>query len=449
MQLIVLGTGYVGLVTGACFAEMGNRVVCADLDRAKIARLTAGEIPIHEPHLEEIVRRNLGAGRLSFTASLAAALAALPRAETPLLVFIAVGTPPGEDGSADLTHVLAAAREIGAALDRPFVAVDKSTVPVGTAAKVREAIAAGLAARGAAHEFHVVSNPEFLKEGAAVDDFLRPDRVVIGCADPAAEALMRELYAPFVRKHDRFLAMGVAEAEMTKYAANAMLATKISFINEIAAICDRMGVDVEQVREGIGADSRIGYSFIYPGAGYGGSCFPKDVRALMRIAEAGGVAPLVLAAVEARNREQKSFLVHKIRARLGDDLAGVTVALWGLAFKPGTDDLREAPSRAVIAGILAAGGRVRAYDPAAMENARRELDPAWFASGGLTLVASPYEAADGADALVLVTEWKLFRAPDFAELGRRLKRKIVFDGRNQYGPAALRRLGFEYFGVGR
>ena len=448
MQLVVLGTGYVGLVTGACFAEVGNRVACVDLDRAKIARLDRGEIPIHEPHLEEIVRRNLAEGRLSFAASLAEALAALPRAETPLLVFIAVGTPPGEDGAADLTHVLAAAAEIGRALDRPFVVVDKSTVPVGTAAKVRAAIAAGLAARGAGHEFHVVSNPEFLKEGAAVDDFMRPDRVVIGCADPEAEALLRELYAPFFRKNDRVMVMGVAEAEMTKYAANAMLATKISFINEIAAICDRLGVDVEQVREGIGADARIGYSFIYPGAGYGGSCFPKDVRALARTAAEAGVEPLVLAAVEARNRAQKSFLAGKIRERFGDGLRGATFALWGLAFKPGTDDLREAPSRTVIAELLAAGAKVRAYDPAAMANARAELDPAWFA-GGLALAASPYEAADGADALVLVTEWKLFRAPDFAELGRRLRRKIVFDGRNQYSPAALRRLGFEYHGVGR
>jgi UDPglucose 6-dehydrogenase len=295
----------------------------------------------------------------------------------------------------------------------------------------------------------VISNPEFLKEGAAVEDFMRPDRVVVGCRDLAAEALMRELYAPFFRKNDRVMVMGVEEAEMTKYAANAMLATKISFVNEIAMLCDKLGVDVEQVREGIGADSRIGYAFIYPGVGYGGSCFPKDVKALIRIAEAHGVAPVLLQAVEARNRAQKSFLAGKIKACFGDDLRGVTIAVWGLAFKPGTDDLREAPSRVIIGEILKAGGRVRAYDPVAMDNARAELDPRWFERDALTLAPTRYDATDGADALALVTEWKVFRAPDLAELARRMKRKVVFDGRNQYNPDKLRSAGFEYFGVGR
>jgi UDPglucose 6-dehydrogenase len=449
MQIVVVGTGYVGLVTGACLAEMGNRVACVDVDAEKVARLRAGAIPIHEPGLDVLVRRNLAEKRLSFSTSLAEAIAELPKGDEPLLAFIAVGTPPGEDGSADLTHVLAAAGELGRVVDRPFAAIDKSTVPVGTARRVEEAIAAALEARGAAIPFHVISNPEFLKEGAAVEDFMRPDRIVVGCRDEAAEAIMRDLYAPFFRKNDRVMVLGVEEAEMTKYAANAMLATKISFINEIAALCDRIGVDVEQVREGIGADSRIGYAFIYPGVGYGGSCFPKDVRALVRVAEANGVDPLVLKAVEARNRAQKSFLAAKIKARFGEDLRGVTIAVWGLSFKPGTDDLREAPSRVLVGELLAAGGRVRAYDPVAMENARAAFDPAWFAGGALTLAPTRYDAVDGADALALVTEWKVFRAPDLAELARRMKRRVVFDGRNQYGPKKLRDAGFEYFGVGR
>jgi UDPglucose 6-dehydrogenase len=449
MQIAVVGTGYVGLVTGACFAEMGNRVVCVDVDARKIEMLRRGEIPIFEPHLEEIVRRNADGKRLAFAGSIAEALAEIPVDGTPLLLFIAVGTPPGEDGSADLSYVLAVAREIGRTIDRPFAVVDKSTVPVGTAAKVRAAIAGELKARGSSLELHVISNPEFLKEGDAVADFMRPDRIIVGCADAGAAALMRELYEPFVRKHDRVMVMGVEEAEMCKYAANAMLATKISFINEIATLCDRLGVDVEQVREGIGADSRIGYSFIYPGVGYGGSCFPKDVQALVRIAQANGVRPIVLEAVEARNEEQKAFLVEKIRRHFGGALDGLVFGLWGLAFKPGTDDMREAPAKVIIDGILSAGGRVRAYDPVAAETARRELDPAWFASGALELAKAPYDAVDGADALVLVTEWKVFRAPDLDELGRRMKRKIVFDGRNQYNPEKLRKAGFTYYGVGR
>ncbi len=449
MQIAVVGTGYVGLVTGACFAEMGNHVVCVDVDARKIEMLRRGEIPIFEPQLQEIVRRNAAEGRLAFAGTIAEALAAIPVDGRPLLLFVAVGTPPGEDGSADLSYVLAVAREIGRTIDRPFAVVDKSTVPVGTAAKVRAAVAGELAARGSALEFHVISNPEFLKEGDAIADFMRPDRIIVGCADAGSAQLMRELYEPFVRKNDRVMVMGVEEAEMCKYAANAMLATKISFINEIATLCDRLGVDVEQVREGIGADSRIGYSFIYPGVGYGGSCFPKDVQALVRIAEANGVPPLVLAAVERRNAAQKAFLVEKIARHFGEDLRGLVFGLWGLAFKPGTDDMREAPARVIIDGIVKAGGRVRAYDPVAAQSARRELDPAWFESGALEIADNPYDAVDGADALVLVTEWKVFRAPDLEELARRMKSKVVFDGRNQYNPDKLRKAGFTYYGVGR
>jgi len=449
MQIVVVGTGYVGLVTGACFAEMGNRVVCVDVDAAKIARLRGGEIPIHEPQLEELVRRGLAEERLSFTVSLAEAIASIPKGDAPMLLFIAVGTPPGEDGSADLRHVLSVAREIGRTIDRPFAVIDKSTVPVGTAARVQETIAAELGARGVSVDFRVISNPEFLKEGAAIEDFMRPDRVIVGCRDAVGVGLMRELYEPFVRRHDRVMVMGVEEAEMCKYAANAMLATKISFINEIATLCDRLGVDVEQVREGIGADSRIGYSFIYPGVGYGGSCFPKDVKALVHMAESNGVTPHVLAAVERRNAAQKSFLVEKIKAHFGPDLDGLVFAVWGLAFKPGTDDLREAPARVIIDGITAAGGRVRAYDPVAMENAKAEFPAAWFAGGSLVLAPTAHDALDGADALVVVTEWKMFRAPDLPELERRMRRRIVFDGRNQYSPDKLRKAGFTYYGVGR
>jgi len=449
MQIVVVGTGYVGLVTGACFAEMGNRVVCVDVDAAKIARLEAGEIPIHEPNLDELVRRGLAEGRLSFTVSLAEAIAAIPKGDAPLLLFIAVGTPPGEDGSADLRHVLAVAKEIGRTIDRPFAVVDKSTVPVGTAARVQATVAAELAARGVAFGFSVISNPEFLKEGAAIEDFMRPDRVIVGCGDDLAVGMMRELYEPFVRRHDRVMVMGVAEAEMCKYAANAMLATKISFINEIATLCDKLGVDVEQVREGIGADSRIGYSFIYPGVGYGGSCFPKDVKALVHMAESNGVTPHVLAAVERRNAAQKSFLVEKIKAHFGPDLKGLVIAVWGLAFKPGTDDLREAPARVIIDGLTAAGARVRAFDPVAMENAKADFPAAWFSSGALTLAPTAHDALDGADALAVVTEWKVFRAPDLDDLARRMRRLVVFDGRNQYSPEKLRKAGFTYYGVGR
>ncbi len=443
MKLTVIGTGYVGLVTGACFAEMGNSVTCVDIDAAKIARLNDGILPIYEPGLEMVVESNHRSGRLRFTTSLPEAMA------ESNLYFIAVGTPPGEDGSADLQYVLAVAREIGKHLETYSVIVDKSTVPVGTADKVQNAIAKQLAARGADISFDVVSNPEFLKEGAAVDDFMRPDRIVVGCASERAQDTMRELYAPFNRSHERTLFMGVREAEMTKYAANAMLATKISFMNEIANLCDLMGVDVESVRHGIGSDSRIGHSFIYPGVGYGGSCFPKDVKALVHMAAEHDFEPLVLHAVEARNESQKHYLVRKILQRYGADLSGLTFGIWGLAFKPGTDDMREAPSRVLLSELLVAGARVRAYDPVAMESARRELPRAWFERGLLQLEEEQYAAIDGVDALILVTEWKPFRHPDFGRIKEIMKAPVIFDGRNQYDPTHLRAAGFEYTGVGR
>ncbi|MBI5612458.1 MAG: UDP-glucose/GDP-mannose dehydrogenase family protein [Gammaproteobacteria bacterium] len=443
MNLTVIGTGYVGLVTGACFAEMGNDVTCVDTDAAKVARLAAGEIPIHEPGLESIVAANLKAGRLRFTTTLPEAMAA------STIYFIAVGTPPGENGAADLQYVLAVARAIGRNLREYSVIVDKSTVPVGTADRVTAVIQEELAARGAAIPFDVVSNPEFLKEGAAVEDFMRPDRIIVGSESERARAVLRELYAPFTHSHERTLFMGTREAEMTKYTANAMLATRISFMNEIANLCDRLGVDVESVRQGIGADSRIGYAFIYPGCGYGGSCFPKDVTALIRTAEDNGFDPTVLRAVSARNDSQKQLLAEKIRARFGTKLAGKTFAVWGLAFKPGTDDLREAPSAVLLQALIAAGARVQAHDPVAMAAARRELPADWFDGQRLTLVDDPYAALAGAEALILVTEWKPYRHPDFARIKQLLKQPVIFDGRNQYDPAQLKHLGFEYHGVGR
>lgn len=443
MNITVIGTGYVGLVTGACFAEMGHHVTCVDIDAAKVAGLRRGELPIYEPGLQPIVVRNAADGRLLFTTSLADALA------PARVVFIAVGTPPGEDGSADLSHVLGVAREIGRHLDGYRVIVTKSTVPVGTADRVRAAVAAELAGRGAEIEFDVASNPEFLKEGAAVEDFMKPDRIVVGVDSQRAREVMRELYQDFSRNHDRILFMGLRDAEMTKYAGNSMLATKISFMNEIANLCDLLGVDVEKVRLGIGADSRIGYSFIYPGCGYGGSCFPKDVRALIHTAGQHDYRPLLLEAVHQRNEAQKHVLFAKIAARFGSDLSGLTFAVWGLAFKPGTDDLREAPAVVLLHELIAAGARVRAYDPEAMEAARRELPQAWFCDGCLTLVRHQYEALEGADALALVTEWKPFRHPDFTAMKGLMKAPVIFDGRNQYDPQALRRDGFACIGIGR
>lgn len=440
MKITVIGTGYVGLVSGACLADVGNDVLCFDVDTAKIEALRRGEIPIFEPGLEEVVRRNLKAGRLSFTTDVVQATA------FGVLQFIAVGTPPGEDGSADLQYVLAAARAIGQHMLDYKVIVDKSTVPVGTAKKVREAIAQELNARGVDVPFAVVSNPEFLKEGAAVGDFMRPDRVIVGADDERAITLMRELYAPFQRNHERFVLMDLQSAELTKYAANAMLATRISFMNEMANLAEKLGADIESVRKGIGSDPRIGYDFLYAGCGYGGSCFPKDVQALLRTAKQdGGLQLKVLAAVEEANHHQKQVLPRKIQQRFGAGLKGRRFALWGLAFKANTDDMREAPSLTIVKSLLAAGAKVTAYDPVAMDSARRAFD----GIDGLDYAATAMAALDGADALVIATEWKEFRSPDFDALHAALKQPIIFDGRNLYEPAALRARGFEYHAIGR
>ena len=435
----MIGAGYVGLVTGTCFAEVGNDVLCVDVDPRKIAVLNDGGVPIHEPGLAELVKRNIDAGRLRFTTDVAAGV------EHGMLQFIAVGTPPDEDGSADMQYVIAAAREIGRRMSGWKVVVDKSTVPVGTADRVRETIAAELDARGAGHEFAVVSNPEFLKEGAAVEDFMRPDRIVIGAGDERAIAAMRAIYAPFQRNRERLMVMDVRSAELTKYAANAMLATRISFMNELANLAERLGADIEMVRQGIGSDPRIGWHFLYPGAGYGGSCFPKDVKALQYTANQFGHPLKLLHAVEEVNEAQKRVLVDKIVARLGEDLAGRRFALWGLAFKPDTDDMREAPSRVIIDALHARGAQVAAYDPVAMDEARR-LYPQ---TAGFTLAASPLAALDGADGLIVVTEWKEFRSPDFERMKRELRTPLVFDGRNLYDPHEVRAAGLEYFGIGR
>jgi UDPglucose 6-dehydrogenase len=435
----MIGTGYVGLVSGTCLAEVGNDVLCLDVDARKIDVLKAGGVPIHEPGLQDMIHRNVDAGRLRFTTDADAAVA------HGSLQFIAVGTPPDEDGAADMRHVLDAAAAIGRRMSDYKVIVDKSTVPVGTADRVRETIASELAARGAALPFAVVSNPEFLKEGAAVEDFMRPDRIVIGAEDERAITLLRAVYAPFQRNRERLLVMDVRSAELTKYAANAMLATRISFMNEMANLADALGADIEHVRQGIGSDPRIGYHFLYPGAGYGGSCFPKDVKALQHTAAQHGRPLRILAAVEAVNQAQKTRLVEKIVARLGGNLAGKTFALWGLAFKPDTDDMREAPSRAIIAGLLERGAAVAAYDPVAIDEARRVFGE----TRRLSFAASPMAAVAGADALVVVTEWKEFRSPEFAEIRRRLKQPLLFDGRNLFDPALVRAAGIEYFGIGR
>ena len=443
MKLTIVGTGYVGLVTGACFAEMGNNVTCVDVDAGKIARLKQGILPIYEPGLEAVVSSNYKQGRLQFTTSLPDAMAQTN------IYFIAVGTPPNEDGSADLQHVLAVAHEIGRHINAYSVVVDKSTVPVGTAERVKAAIQQELDKRKLKIPFDVVSNPEFLKEGDAVADFMRPDRVVIGCESEPARELMRELYLPFMRNHERIFFMGIRAAEMTKYAANAMLATKISFMNEIANLCDRMDVDVESVRIGIGSDSRIGYSFIYPGCGYGGSCFPKDVKAIIHMAKMNDFDPKVLNAVEERNQEQKHVLFNKIRARYGNDLSGYTFGLWGLAFKPGTDDMREASSVVLMEELIGAGAKVKAYDPIAMKVAQHDLPPTWFQNGNLKLAENQYDALKDADALVLVTEWKPFRYPDFDLMKEIMKGAMIFDGRNQYDPKQIQSEGFQYQGIGR
>ncbi len=443
MKIAVVGTGYVGLVTGTCFAEMGTTVTCVDIDREKIEGLRRGVLPIYEPGLEPLVLKNHQQGRLHFTTSLAEAM------EGSSVYFIAVGTPPGEDGSADLQYVLGVAREIGRHITDYCVVVDKSTVPVGTADQVRAVIEEELDRRGLAIEFDVVSNPEFLKEGAAIDDFMYPDRIIIGSDSERASAIMRDLYAPFNRNHERTIVMGVRDAEMTKYTANSMLATKISFMNEIACMCDAMGVDVENVRRGIGSDSRIGFSFIYPGAGYGGSCFPKDVKALIHMARQHEIDPKVLHAVEQRNKLQKRRLFEKISARYGEDLSGRSFALWGLAFKPGTDDMREAPSKVLLQDLIGRGAKVTAYDPVAMDAARRELPADWFEHGHLQLVEEQYDVFPGADALILITEWKPFRNPDFERIRESMKGRVIFDGRNQYNPRRVATFGFDYYGIGR
>jgi UDPglucose 6-dehydrogenase len=432
MKIAVIGTGYVGLVAGACFADSGNDAVCVDINAEKIARLRAGEVPIYEPGLEDIIARNVREGRLSFATQIADAVG------DAQVVFIAVGTPEGESGDADLSYVLAAAQEIGRALRKYTVVVNKSTVPVGTADLVRRTIAAVTRI-----EFDVVSNPEFLKEGAAIEDFTKPDRVVIGTRSERARAIMADLYSPFVRTGSPLLFMDAASAELTKYAANAMLATRISFMNDIACLCERVGADVEMVRKGMGSDKRIGPSFLFPGVGYGGSCFPKDVKALVSTARDAGVEFELLRAVERTNERQKRLLVHKALRHFGPSLEGYQLAVWGLAFKPKTDDMREAPSIEIIEGLLAKGARIAAHDPVATNSARRML------GNRVTYAPNPYAAAEGADALVIVTEWNEFRHPDFDRLKQIMKAPVIFDGRNLFEPERMRERGFTYFCLGR
>jgi UDPglucose 6-dehydrogenase len=438
MKVTLFGTGYVGLVTGTCLAEVGNHVLCVDVDAAKIHGLKEGRIPIYEPGLEDMVLANQRAGRLDFTTDPAAAVAHAD------ILFIAVGTPPDEDGSADLRHVLAVARTIGEHLQRPALVVTKSTVPVGTADRVRAEVAAALAGRGVEVAFEVASNPEFLKEGDAVKDCMRPDRIIIGTESVEAVNKLKALYAPFNRNHERIVAMDLRSAELTKYAANAMLATKISFMNEMANLAERLGADIEKVRLGIGSDPRIGFSFIYPGAGYGGSCFPKDVQALERTAKQNGFDAHILSAVEAVNHRQKRKL-HQLLIQHFGDLRGKTIGLWGLAFKPNTDDMREAPSRALMEALWADGAQVRAFDPEAMHEARRIFGE----RDDLLLCNEPYEVIEGADALVLITEWKTFWSPDFSRIKAELREPVIFDGRNVYDPQQVEAAGLAYYGIGR
>ncbi len=443
MNLTIIGTGYVGLVTGACFSEMGSTVTCVDVDEKKIEDLKRGILPIYEPGLENLVIQNFKEGVLNFSTSLAQA------AENSNVFFIAVGTPPGEDGSADLQYVLQVAKQIGQNINQYSVIVDKSTVPVGTADRVNETIRKELDNRGIDIEFDVVSNPEFLKEGAAVNDFLKPDRIIVGVNSERAEKIMRRLYAPFSRNRDKLIVMDVRDAEMTKYVANSMLATKISFMNEISNICERLGVDVENVRKGIGSDNRIGYSFIYPGCGYGGSCFPKDVKALIRTSRDSGIEPELLTSVEKRNALQKLVIPEKIKKRFGENLSGRKFCVWGLSFKPGTDDMREASSIVLIDELIKAGARIKAYDPVAMDQAKKELPEEWFKDNQLQFSDNQYNAIEKTDALILVTEWKTFRQPDFRQMKEKMNQHIIFDGRNQYIPEELREHGFEYHGIGR
>ncbi|MCL1911345.1 MAG: UDP-glucose/GDP-mannose dehydrogenase family protein [Leptospirales bacterium] len=439
MKLSIVGTGYVGLVSGTCFAEMGNTVYCVDTDTQKIDGLKNGQMPIYEPGLDDLVISNFKRGNLRFTTDIGEAL------EKTDIIFIAVGTPTGEDGSADLQYVLQVAKSIGELMKHDVIVVDKSTVPVGTADEVRKTIQAELDKRKASYKFYIVSNPEFLKEGAAIEDCMKPDRVVIGADSDYALSVMKDLYAPFTMNHSRFVAMDVRSAEMTKYAANAMLATKISFMNEIANICELLGADVNMVRAGIGSDSRIGYSFIYPGTGYGGSCFPKDVKALIRTAQSVDYKPRLIQAVEDVNDDQKLTLVKKVIKRFGEDLSGKTFAMWGLAFKPGTDDMREAPAIYIIKELTKRGAHIRAHDPKAEETSRD-----YYLKGqqNIEYFDSKYAALSGADAMLLVTEWKEFRSPDFDEVRQQLKNPIIFDGRNQYNANKLKEMGIEYHQVG-
>lgn len=439
MKLAVIGSGYVGLVTAACFADMGNTVICMDNDTRKIDMLLKGEIPIFEPGLKELVLHNSSAGRLIFSTDIGYAV------RDSQIIFIAVGTPPGEDGSADLQYVLAVAEDIATHMQSPKIVVDKSTVPVGTADLVCERMRSILDARGVKLEFDVVSNPEFLKEGAAIEDFMKPDRVVIGTDNPAVGRIMQELYLPFNRSADRVMIMSIRSAEMTKYAANAMLATKISFMNELSHLCEAYGADISEVRKGIGSDSRIGYKFIYPGVGYGGSCFPKDVKALIHMTRHKGMVPRLIQAVEDVNEDQKMVLVTKVKSHFGDDLSGCTFAIWGLAFKPQTDDMREAPAIVIINALIAAGAKIRAYDPVAMHEAQKVFGT----SLPITWCENEYNALENADALLLITEWHQFRYPEFDRVRTALKTPVLFDGRNLYDPKQLRDLGFAYYAIGR
>jgi UDPglucose 6-dehydrogenase len=440
MNITVIGSGYVGLVSGTCFSEMGNKVTCVDIDPIKIEKLNKGIIPIFEPGLDQMVLKNVKNKNLFFTTELDKAL------KDSEIAFIAVGTPMGADGSADLQFVLAVAKSIGQSMQKRLVVVDKSTVPIGTADKVKLTMQAELDIRNSDLEFDVVSNPEFLKEGAAIDDFMKPDRVVIGSDSEVAFGLMKQLYSPFLRTHDRFITMDIRSAEMTKYAANAMLATKISFMNEIANICEKVGADANQVRIGIGSDKRIGYSFIYPGAGYGGSCFPKDVKALTKIAKEHGYESKLITAVEEVNDAQKLVIAQKIVKRFGEDLTGYNFGVWGLAFKPGTDDMREAPAIYVIKELIKRGAMIKAYDPKAINEAKE-----YYLNGvkNIEYVDSKYEVLKNADALVLLTEWKEFRSPDFEEMKNQLKNSVIFDGRNQYNTFSLEKKGFEYYQIGK
>ena len=439
MKLCIVGTGYVGLVTGTCFAEMGNNVICVDIDAAKIAMLNAGEVPIYEPGLKEMITTNSAAGRISFTTELKDAV------ERSKIIFIAVGTPADEDGSADLSHVISVSKSIAQYINEPKIIVTKSTVPVGTADLVKKTIKAKMHELDNVHEFTIVSNPEFLKEGAAIEDFMNPDRVILGVEDDEAAKIMKELYEPFSQSSENILLMSIRSAEMTKYASNAFLATKISFMNELSHLCEVLEADISEVRQGMGSDTRIGHKFIYPGVGYGGSCFPKDVRALISMHSDAGTSARIIQAVEETNQNQKTVLVDKLVRLWGDDLSGKKIAIWGLAFKPQTDDMREAPATVIINALLAMGAQIQAYDPIAIPTAKKVFAD----TGKISFMESEYAALEGADALLLVTEWHIFRHPDWQKVKELMKCPLILDGRNQYEPKAMRELGFEYYSIGR